>query len=211
MKIKKQIIFSLNLIIVGVLLIFIGRVYAERSWDNKTENENVGWEQEIENWNQITEAWSENRDSLHEQYFDEKYKDDGKYCDENTGECWEEDMFDLIYTKNGQVMSFDKDGSDAEVTFSDKSRWECSNGGQVLIFNSINGEHWESSNTGQVIEYKNAKGDRWESSNTGQTIIFEGADGEKWESSNNGQVVEHTDKNGKTWSGSDDDTVDDMR
>lgn len=195
---------------VGVLLVFVGNVFAERSWDNKTENENVSWEQEIKKWDQITEAWSKNRDSLHEQYFGDQYEDEGKYCNEDSGECWEEDVFDLIYTKNGQVMKFEKDGNDAEVTFFDKSSWECINGGQVLTFNSTTGEYWNSGNEGQTIDYKNTQGDHWASSNTGQSITFEGANGEKWESSNNGQVVEYTDKNGNTWSGSDDDTIDDI-
>jgi len=43
-------------------------VRAERSWDDKTENENVIWESEIKRWDDAIRAWSDKRDKLHEQY-----------------------------------------------------------------------------------------------------------------------------------------------
>ncbi len=207
-------------IIIGVLMVLglstiwnTADVGAERSWDNKTKNENVTWENEIKRWDDTIKAWSKKRDSLHKQYYSDKYDRMGtKYCDD--AGCWEEELFSLTFSpKSGLVLEMDKHRGDVDdnFTFKDGSMWDCVNSGQVLTFKGLNGEFWESSNHGQVIEYKNARGDFWESHNFGQVIKFKGSTGEKWESSNHGQVVEYTDKDGKTWSGSDSDDADDIR
>jgi hypothetical protein len=211
MKKINSIIITLAILGMTGGVLTVSDVMAERSWDNKAEKENVVWKQELESWNQTIAKWSEKRDSLHEQYYGDRYSRDIEYCD--TVGCWEEDMFGLIFTsKSGLVQEMDKHRGDvgSDFTFKDGSTWDCANGGQVLTFNNLEGEFWDSSNHGQVIEYKNTKGDYWESSNTGQVIKFEGADGTKWESSNYGQVVEYTDKDGKQWSGSDSDNAEDM-
>ena len=213
-KIKNKIAAVIILLAVVAILTTGIDVKAERSWDNKTESENILWEKEINTWDKIIEGWDEKRDELHEQYYEDNYEDRAKYCND-VGECWEEDMFHLIFTsndKNQQEMEKGRcDVNNSGLVFDDKSIWSCSNGGQSIVFNNPDGEFWQSRNHGQVIEYKNAIGDYWESSNTGQVIKFEGADGAKWESSNHGQVVDYTDKDGNTWSGSDDDDIGDMR
>ena len=207
-------------IIIGALMVLgvgmIGNalnVMAERSWDNKTENENVVWENEIKQWDNVIRAWSDKRDSLHKQYYGDKYGHMGtKYCDD--AGCWEEGLMSLTFApRGGLVLEMDKDscGINGDFTFKDSSMWDCANGGQVLTFKGQNGEFWESSNEGQVIEYKNVRGDFWESSNEGQVIKFKSVAGDEWVSSNHGQVVEYTDKDGHRWSGSDSDTAEDMR
>ena len=215
-RVKNKITTTVIVILLAVMITSITGidVKAERSWDNKTENENVLWEKEIKKWDEAIEKWDEKRDKLHEQYYEDSYEDRAKYCND-VSECWEEDMFHLIFTsndKNRQEMEKSRcDVNNSGLVFDDKSKWECSNSGQVIVFSNLRGEFWQSSNTGQVIEYKNAGGDYWESSNTGQVIKFEGANGEKWESSNHGQTVNYTDKDGKKWRGSDSDEADDMR
>jgi hypothetical protein len=214
MKKINNIISALTILVITAGVLLVSDVKADRSWDDdKTEGENVLWEQKIEEWDKTVKAWDERRDKLHEQYYRDNYEDRAKYCND-IGECWEEDMFHLIFTStSGESQEMEKSRGDVNnegMLFEDGSRWGCTNGGQVLIFNKADGEFWQSRNTGQVIEYKNANGDHWESSNTGQVIKFVGANGEKWQSSNYGQVVEYTDKDGNEWSGSDSDDVDDM-
>lgn len=207
---NKKIAIITTIIMVFMFVVGSITVKAERSWDDGvTEGENLKWESEIDRWDAIISEWDSKREQLHEQYFSDKYEDDAKYCNES-GVCFEEDMFGLIQVTNGVKHDFEKSRCDTKNSFDDGLSWECSNSGQVIVFGDSQGAQWESTNSGQVLVLKDREGNKWESSNTGQVITFTGVNGEKWESTNNGQVVEHTDSSGKTWSGSDDD-ADDMR
>jgi len=210
-RIKNKIIIIFIMVVYSLGMGIYG-VRAERSWDNKTEEENVIWAQELESWDQAIKKWDKKRDDLHEQYYGDKYDDHAKYCDGAV--CWEEKLFYLVFNpKDSSVMNLRKSdcGFKGDLIFQDNSTWECHNGGQSITYNGLDGEFWESRNNGQVIEYKNTAGDHWITHNRGQTIEFSGSDGEKWMSHNYGQGIDYTDKDGNTWSGSDDDNIDDMR
>ncbi len=188
-------------LLVGILLLgflgFSSALAVERSWENKTEQENTGWKAELKSWGQVNDAWFEKREALLDKYYGDSDQGE-KYC--NTNGCYEEGLLSLTYETpdKSQYWEFNSTGS-LDIEIKKALTFSVINSGQTVTLETIGNEYWESRNSGQKIKYVDKEGNVWESYNTGQSLIFKGVDGSSWESRNSGMSLELRDAEGHTW------------